>query len=201
MPEILCVHARNVERATHHQHRQAIVAIVVLETEQREVPDVVALFRTEPGTDENDLSEYEHMRLANIQRNNALLESLDIQAGVLPIAGSRMPRPLPAQAPKSAGGSSALPEASVRGMRFWPTIKVICPWGFKGGIYKTTTTINTAVALAGKRQNSQTAQPCVFGTHLALKPILKAHGCAVHIFHIYSYAREQGGKRRIIGCS
>ena len=116
-------------------------------------PDLSEAGSAELGTDANDLSEYEQMRLANIHRNNALLESLDIQADVVPIAGSRMPRPLPAQAPKPAGGSSALPEASVRGMRFWPKVKVICPWGFKGGIYKTTTTINTAVALAGKQQN------------------------------------------------
>jgi hypothetical protein len=115
-------------------------------------PDLSEAGSAEPGTDEKDLSEYEQMRLANIQRNNALLESLDIQADVFPI-GSRMPRPLPAQAPKPSVGSSALSEASVRGMRFWPKVKVICPWGFKGGIYKTTTTINTAVALAGKRQN------------------------------------------------
>ena len=116
-------------------------------------PDLSEAGSAELGTDANDLSEYEQMRLANIHRNNALLESLDIQADVVPIAGSRMPRSLPAQAPKPAGGSSALPEASVRGMRFWPKVKVICPWGFKGGIYKTTTTINTAVALAGKQQN------------------------------------------------
>ena len=36
--------------------------------------------------DEKDMSEYEKMRHVNIQRNNALLESLDIHAAVLPIA-------------------------------------------------------------------------------------------------------------------
>ena len=97
-------------------------------------PDLSEAGSAEPGTDENDLSEYEHMRLANIQRNNALLESLDIHADVFPIAGSRMPRPLPSQAPKPAGGSSASPEPWVRGMRFWPKGKAICPWGFQGGI-------------------------------------------------------------------
>ena len=37
-----------------------------------------------------DMSEYEKMRLVNIQRNNALLESLDIHTAVLPIADSKV---------------------------------------------------------------------------------------------------------------
>ena len=37
-----------------------------------------------------DMSEYEKMRLVNIQRNNALLESLDIHTAVLPIADSQV---------------------------------------------------------------------------------------------------------------
>ena len=43
---------------------------------------------TELVKNEKDLSEYEQLRRENIRRNNALLESLDIQTAVIPIAQS-----------------------------------------------------------------------------------------------------------------
>jgi hypothetical protein len=55
----------------------------------------------------------------------------------------RKPRPLPVHAPK----------AVATGAGFWPKVKVICPWVFKGGVYKTMMVIHTAVALSGKRPN------------------------------------------------
>jgi hypothetical protein len=53
----------------------------------------------------------------------------------------RKPRPLPVHAP----------EAVATGARFWRNVKVICPWVFKGGVYKTMMVIHAAVALSGIR--------------------------------------------------
>jgi len=60
-------------------------------------------------------------------------------------------RPLQHQTPAEARGSEPGADAAEggSGMRWKKTVQVICPWMFKGGIFKTMNTINVAIALAG----------------------------------------------------
>jgi len=58
----------------------------------------------------------------------------------------------PAEARNSEPGAGAAEGGS--GMRWKKTFKVICPWMFKGGIFKTMNTINVAIALAGSSQET-----------------------------------------------
>mmetsp|Transcript_44746 Transcript_44746/g.65682 ORF Transcript_44746/g.65682 Transcript_44746/m.65682 type:complete len:107 (+) Transcript_44746:1-321(+) len=62
-------------------------------------------------------------------------------------------KPLQHQIPAEAQGSDPGARAADGGlgMRWKAKFRVICPWMFKGGVFKTMNTINLAIALAGRK--------------------------------------------------